>query len=188
MAFGAQNLFVLESGLKKDNHFIVAFICTFCDLVLIMLGLLGVTFLFDQYPFLKIGFSFVGFLFLAYTGFQKILVRPAPNNDNIKYNALKSPRKNTILKTLAFSLLNPHVYIDTVLIIGGTGARIENFIEKLLFGLGASFFSCLWFFCLSFLSSQIKIMGGKSYFFVNISRFSGVLLIAFSIKMLLEAF
>ncbi len=75
LAFGAQNLFVLESGLKKDNHFIVAFICTLCDFILIFIGLMGFSYLFNKFPDLKIVFGLLGVAFLTITGLKKILAQ-----------------------------------------------------------------------------------------------------------------
>ena len=64
LALGAQNIFVLESGLKKQRQFVVAFVCSLCDLILIMLGVLGASSLFLRFPSLKIAFGIIGVGFL----------------------------------------------------------------------------------------------------------------------------
>ncbi len=183
LAFGAQNLFVLESGLKKDNHFIVAFICTLCDLTLILIGLLGFSYLFLKFPNLKIIFGILGTVFLTFTGLKKLMSKKPNGLSNTNSDPLKSSKLNTVLKTLAFSLLNPLVYIDTVFLIGGTGARINQLNFKISFWLGASLLSCLWFFGLSYLSGQIEVLRLKPNFFDKVSKVSGLLLLIFAIKM-----
>ena len=183
LAFGAQNLFVLESGLKKDNQFTVAFVCTLCDFLLILIGLLGFSFLFDQYPEVKFIFGALGTIFLTVTGLNKIFSKQNIGQTKVNRTPLKSPKLNTVLKTLAFSLLNPLVYVDTVFLIGGTGARIEHINSRISFWLGASLLSCLWFFGLSYLSSQLNLLRLRPDFLEKISKASGFLLIIFAVKM-----
>ena len=188
LAFGAQNLFVLESGLKKDNQFIVAFVCTLCDFILIFIGLLGFSYLFDQFPEIKFIFGALGTIFLTVTGLNKLLSRQKTSQNKVKLEHLKSSKLDTILKTLAFSLLNPLVYVDTVLLIGGTGARIEHLNSRILFWLGASLLSFIWFFGLSYLSSQINLLRLRPDFLDKISKTSGFLLIIFALKMGFSSF
>ncbi|MDC0255025.1 LysE family transporter [Bacteriovoracales bacterium] len=183
LAFGAQNLFVLESGLKKDNHFIVAFICTLCDFILILIGLMGFSYLFNKFPNLKVVFGLLGVAFLTITGLKKILAQKVSNEQEVKSNPPKSSKLSTVFKTLGFSLLNPLVYVDTVFLIGGTGARFENFNFKISFWLGASLCSGLWFFGLTYLSGQMELLRDRPYFFDKISKISGILLLVFALKM-----
>jgi len=188
LAFGAQNIFVLESGLKKENHFIVALVCTLCDFFLIFIGLIGFIFLFDKFPDLKIVFGVLGTIFLTITGLKKIIDKEIVNQSEINLNRSQVSKMNSVFKTLAFSLLNPLVYIDTVFLIGGTGAAIANLNWKISFWLGASSLSCLWFFGLSYLSSQIEILRVKPQFLNKVSKGSGFLLLFFAIKMTYQSF
>jgi L-lysine exporter family protein LysE/ArgO len=73
LALGAQNLFVLESGLKRQRHLLVALICSICDTVLIAVGVAGAASIFVQVPSLKICSGALGVLFLIYYGVKKIL-------------------------------------------------------------------------------------------------------------------
>ncbi|MBG08233.1 MAG: hypothetical protein CME68_05705 [Halobacteriovoraceae bacterium] len=188
LAFGAQNLFVLESGLKKDNHFIVAFICTICDFTLILIGLLGFSFLFVNFPNLKLIFGVLGTGFLAITGMRKLFSKQITDKSEFNYKNSKSSKLDTVFKSLAFSLLNPLVYIDTVFLIGGTGARIEALNLKVSFWLGASSFSCIWFFGLSYLSAQVELLRLRPQFFDKVSKISGLLLLFFATKMIYLSF
>ena len=188
LAFGAQNLFVLESGLKKDNHLIVAFICTLCDFILIFIGLMGFSYLFNKFPDLKIVFGLLGVLFLTITGLKKILAQKVSNEQEVKSNPPKSSKLSTVFKTLGFSLLNPLVYVDTVFLIGGTGARFEYFNFKISFWLGASFCSGLWFFGLTYLAGQIELIRDRPHFVDKISKGSGLLLLIFAVKMAYQSF
>ena len=113
LALGAQNVFVIEQGLKKQYVFIVCLICSISDLILIFLGI----FLFEYFNDLftkqiELLFNILLFIFLLYFIFTKIRSNYSNINFEIKTETYKL--KNIFLKTLAFTYLNPHVYSDTV--------------------------------------------------------------------------
>ncbi|MBN6066380.1 amino acid transporter [Aggregatibacter actinomycetemcomitans] len=150
VAIGAQNAFVLKQGLLKQHTFWIALTCFLCDFVLISIGVLGLGSLISTSPTASLALSIVGALFLfvyglrafnsAYKGNSRLLL----DNPAQKQTALK-----TILITLAITLLNPHVYLDTVVIIGGIAGTL-NPTDKLAFLIGAIIASGLWFFCLAY--------------------------------------
>ena len=113
LAIGAQNIFVIEQGLKKQYIFLVCLICSLSDLILIFLGI----FLFEYFRYLfannieKI-FNILLFIFLIYFIITKLKFKY--NNFHIKLKENKISLKNVIAKTFGFTYLNPHVYSDTV--------------------------------------------------------------------------
>ena len=150
LAIGAQNIFVIEQGLKKQYVFLVCLICSLSDLILIFLGI----FLFEYFKSLftdniELIFNILLFIFLMY--FVSTKLRFKYNDLNINLNESKISLKSVVLKTLGFTYLNPHVYSDTVFFLGNFS---KNFLitQKYLFGIGAAIASFLFFFILGYLS------------------------------------
>ena len=150
LAIGAQNLFVIEQGLKKQYIFIVSLICSISDLILIFLGI----FLFEYFndfftKQIELVFNILLFIFLIYF----ILTKTRSNYSNINFDirSKEYKLKNIFLKTLAFTYLNPHVYSDTVFFLGNLSKNFE-LADKYSFGIGASISSFLFFFILGYLS------------------------------------
>ena len=150
LAIGAQNIFVIEQGLKKQYIFLVCLICSVSDLILIFLGL----FLFEYFKFyftknVELIFNILLFIFLIYFIYSKI--RSLYNKSDINFDSNILSLKNVIVKTLGFTYLNPHVYSDTVFFLGNFS---KNFLitHKYFFGIGASIASFLFFFSLGYLA------------------------------------
>lgn len=183
LALGAQNIFVLESGLKKRRHLLVALVCSICDLLLIAIGVLGAASVFVKIPFLKIAFGAIGVLFLLFYGFKKIIssfsVAIAEFHGAQNTNSLKQ----VVFLSLAFSLLNPHVYLDTVILIGGYSAKFSEVSSRLLFGAGAGAFSVIWFFGLALFASVMSSLFNNPKSMKVISFISGTVLIALAGKL-----
>ena len=149
LAIGVQNIFVIEQGLKKQYVFLVCFICSISDFLLIFLGI----FLFEYFRSfftdrVELIFNILLLAFLFYFIISKIKIENNDLNIDSKSNAISF--KNTMLKTLGFTYLNPHVYSDTVFFLGNFS---KNFLilQKYYFGIGASIASLLFFFCLGYL-------------------------------------
>lgn len=150
LALGAQNIFVIEQGLKKQYVFIVCLICSISDLILIFFGI----FLFEYFnnfftKQIEFLFNVLLFIFLIYFIFTKI--RSNYININFEINSEKYKLKNIFLKTLAFTYLNPHVYSDTVFFLGNLSKNF-GLTDKYSFGIGASISSFIFFFTLGYLS------------------------------------
>ena len=154
LAIGAQNIFVIEQGLKKQYVFLVSLICSLSDLILIFLGI----FLFEYFRKIfndevELVFNLLLLAFLVYFVISKIRIKYDDLRINFENNPI--PLKNTVIKTLGFTYLNPHVYSDTVFFLGNFS---KNFLisQKYYFGIGASIASFLFFFCLGFLSKFLS--------------------------------
>ena len=150
LAIGAQNVFVIEQGLKKQYVFLVCLICSISDLILIFLGI----FLFEYFKIyftknVELIFNILLFIFLIYFIYNK--VRSLYKSSKINFENSTLSLKNIIAKTLGFTYLNPHVYSDTVFFLGNFS---KNFLitNKYFFGIGASIASFLFFFSLGYLA------------------------------------
>jgi L-lysine exporter family protein LysE/ArgO len=154
LAIGAQNIFVIEQGLKKQHIFVVCLICSISDLILIFLGIFLFHY-FVQYfnSTIELIFNILLIIFLIHFIYLKI------RSFNLKIDLNNETKKiskfNIFLKTLGFTYLNPHVYSDTVFFLGNFS---KNFIfdQKILFGVGATVASFLFFFVIGYLSKYLS--------------------------------
>ncbi|HVJ63936.1 MAG TPA: LysE family transporter [Bdellovibrionota bacterium] len=182
LALGAQNLFVLNAGLRRQHPLLVALIASLCDAMLIFVGVLGVASIFVQMPMLKISLGVLGVAFLFYYGLLKL--REAKNGVELP-QALASTVtiKQTILASLAFSLLNPHALLDTIVLIGGYSSRFALFSERFYFGAGAAVFSALWFLALVLLSTRASRLLSSPRAMRGVCLVSGLILIYLTFKL-----
>ena len=154
LAIGAQNIFVIEQGLKKQHIFLVCFICSVSDLILIFLGIF-LFYYFTQYfnPTIELIFNVLLIIFLIHFIYTK--VKSFNHKVNFNDDVPDISKFNIFLKTLGFTYLNPHVYSDTVFFLGNFS---KNFIlnQKILFGAGASIASFVFFFVLGYLSKYLS--------------------------------
>ena len=154
LAIGAQNIFVIEQGLKKQHVFLVCLVCSVSDLILIFVGIFLFHY-FVQYfnSTIELIFNILLIAFLIHFIYSKIKVfntKVSLQNDQNNIS-----KYDIFLKTLGFTYLNPHVYSDTVFILGNFS---KNFLlsEKIIFGIGASIASFLFFFLLGYLSKFLS--------------------------------
>ena len=154
LAIGAQNIFVIEQGLKKQYIFLVCLICSLSDFLLIFFGI----FLFEYFrnffnDTVELIFNILLLIFLIYFVIEKIKIKYDELKVSLGNNAISL--KNTVIKTLGFTYLNPHVYSDTVFFLGNFS---KNFLinQKYYFGIGASIASFLFFFSLGYLSKFLS--------------------------------
>ena len=147
MAIGAQNAFVLSQGLKRQYHWPIAGVCSFFDAVLITLGVAGMGALISQNELWLSVARWGGAAFLFWYGFGAL-------RSALKDQSLDADRKGAtslkkaLLTTLAVTLLNPHAYLDTVVLIGSIGGQYPEG-ERFWFAFGAISFSFIWFFGIS---------------------------------------
>lgn len=146
-AIGAQNAFVLSQSLKRNHEWVIATICCTCDVVLICAGVGGLGVLLQTMPSLAQWIALFGIVFLFGYGlmaFRSMLRRG-------KLETTERPmltRRKAILVTFMLTLLNPHVYLDTVLFIGSI-ANTKFPTTQWWFALGACVASVTWFYSLA---------------------------------------
>ena len=169
LAIGAQNVFVIEQGLKKQHIFLVCFICSISDFILIFLGIFLFHY-FTQYftATVELIFNILLIIFLIHFIYSKLksLNSIVSFNDTIP----KISKLNVFIKTLGFTYLNPHVYSDTVFFLGNFS---KSFIlnQKILFGIGASIAALLFFFTIGYLSKYLSQYAQSSKVWKTINIF-----------------
>ena len=146
MAIGTQNAFVLAQSLRREHHLPVAAFCVICDALLVAAGVFGLATILAQSPILLGVARWGGALFLLWYGTQAL--RRAFSASSLEQSAGQTARslRAVMLSALAVTLLNPHVYLDTVLLIGSLGAQQS---VPGAYVVGASSASLLWFFTLA---------------------------------------
>lgn len=141
MAIGAQNAFVLAQSLRREHHLPVAALCILCDAILVAAGVFGLASLLAQSATLLAIARWGGAAFLIWYGSQALLRAARPQSLQAAGSEPRSLRA-VLLTALAVTLLNPHVYLDTVLLIGSLGAQQ---VEPGAYAAGAASASFLWF-------------------------------------------
>ena len=154
LAIGAQNIFVIEQGLKRQYVFLVCLICSISDLILIFLGIFLFQYFGDLFnSTIELILNILLFIFLVHFIYKKVSIQMNKINFN---NEIKSiSLTGIIIKTLAFTYLNPHVYSDTVFFLGNLS---KNFliIDKYYFGIGAAISSFIFFFSIGYMSKYLS--------------------------------
>ncbi len=146
MAIGSQNAFVLRQGLRREHVFTICTICFLCDALLILLGVGGFGTLVASSRNLMLMARWGGALFMFFYGIRSF--RSACKNEALSVDEAGkrvSGLAGAIATTLALTLLNPHVYLDTVILLGGIAGQLPE-RERLVFAIGAAFASLLWFY------------------------------------------
>lgn len=146
---GAQNAYVLNQGIKRHHHLTTATICSVLDVIFISLGIFGGGALLSQNESLLIAVTLGGIAFL--TGYGLLALKSAfkPSRQQESSSEITARGKRTvILGALAVTVLNPHLYLDTVVILGSIGGQFEGH-DRLSFALGTMIASFMWFYSLS---------------------------------------
>ncbi len=187
VAIGAQNAYILKLGLLKQHVLKAVLICIFFDILLISLGVYGLGFFIQGKQLLINGIAIFGILFLCFYAFS--CFKSAFTNSSLKIDdkVKTNPLKEVLGLLLVFTLLNPHTYLDTVLLIGGIGANIEDSLKP-YFILGAVLASSSWFFTLGFGARALIPLFKKPITWKILDIFIGILMlfIAYSLHDLIK--
>jgi len=186
LAIGAQNIFVIEQGLKKQHIFLVCLICSLSDLILIFLGIFLFHY-FVQYfnSTIELIFNILLIIFLLHFIYSKIKIYNSSINFNSDSKNIST--LNILLKTLGFTYLNPHVYSDTVFFLGNFS---KNFLinDKIIFGIGASVASFLFFFLIGYLSKYLSKYAQRQNIWKIINLFIIIFMSALTVFIFLNLF
>ena len=148
IAIGAQNAFILRQGLLRQHVFVLCLICALADALLIAAGVAGMGTLIASSPLLLAAIRLGGAAFLLFYAWISIRRALSPQSLDSRGNS-EPDIKKAILTCLAFTFLNPHVYLDTVLLVGGLSANYQG-NARLLYTIGAMSASFVWFFGLGY--------------------------------------
>ncbi|EKO3438475.1 amino acid transporter [Vibrio fluvialis] len=145
---GAQNAYVLNQGIKRNHHLTTATICSFLDIFFISLGIFGGGAILSQSELLLTFVTVGGIAFLTFYGLQSWKSAFTAQSEENATTATARGRRAVILGTLAVTVLNPHLYLDTVVILGSIGGQFEG-NDRLSFAIGTIMASFVWFYSLS---------------------------------------
>ncbi|MDO4897088.1 MAG: LysE/ArgO family amino acid transporter [Moraxella sp.] len=189
VAIGAQNAYVLKQGLLKQHVFWVCLVCFLCDFTLLSLGVLGFGGLIDKSPTVKLTLAILGAVFLFWYGYRsfKSAYQGGENLSVDTTHHTPTTPKKAIATTLALTLLNPHVYLDTLVLVG-TIASPLNFTQKYAFLVGAVGASALWFFGLGYGARLLIPLFKKEKTWQLLDAFIGIIMWAIGFGLLKYAF
>lgn len=146
---GAQNAYVLNQGIKRNHHLTTATICSLLDVIFISLGIFGGGALLSSNEILLTSVTLGGVAFLSFYGFISLRSAFTSTSTNESDGEVIARGKRTvILGALAVTVLNPHLYLDTVVILGSIGGQFEGH-DRIAFALGTIMASFVWFYSLS---------------------------------------
>ena len=184
MAIGAQNAFVIRQGIKRQHLLLTALTCLFCDVLLIILGVMGTGLLFQDIPHLEIIFRWIGGLFLCAYGLKSFYQVFHPHKLDPAQEPLKSTWQATLLTLLAFTFLNPHTYLDTLFLLGTVGGERPP-EEHWPFILGATMASTVWFFGLTYGASALSPLFKKTRTWQILDTVTGLIMVGMGIQLIL---
>ena len=150
IAIGAQNAFVLRQGLLRQHRFPVALFCALSDALLIVAGVAGLGTAISSHPTLMTAIAIAGAAVLAWYGIAAFRRALHPEAMNVDGNAPPASLFAVLATCAGFTWANPHVYLDTVVLIGSLSSAYPVFDQRMLFGAGAVLASFAWFFGLAY--------------------------------------
>ena len=164
IAIGPQNLYVINQGLKKNYILIVVLLCSLSDSLLIVCGIYLSNSLLNLNDSLIITMKLIGGIWLILYGLNKIKNSNSHNIENKEFKELSLNK--VVFTTLAITYANPHVYLDTVVLLGSISVNFDN---KFYFGLGAIVASFVFFFTLGYFSKFLSkyIKSKKVWFYID---------------------
>ena len=185
IAIGAQNAFVLRQGLARRHVFAVTTLCALSDMVLIAAGIAGLGSLVRAAPILLFWITLAGGLFLAAYGAMAFAraIKPGRLTPAAKGGTRLSV---TLATALVFTFLNPHVYLDTVVLIGAVSSRYQG-PAALAFGAGASLASIAWFYGLGFGARLIAPVFSRPAAWRVLDVAIGIVMVAIAVRLFAEA-
>lgn len=153
---GAQNAMILNQGINRNHHFMAAGLCAIYDILLIAFGILGGSFILNSNDLMFSLLTWGGILFLFGYGASSYqsAVSPKKKFSNDSNTTLKS-LKVVVITSLVVTFLNPHAYIDTIMVIGSVGGQFEG-TGKYYFMIGTMAASIVWFFTLASGASKLS--------------------------------
>ncbi len=160
IAIGAQNTFVLTQGIRRQHHWLIASLCSLSDMLLIFIGAAGIGGMVAGNPILQNVAAWTGAIFLFWLGAKALRGVVTAKQLQAGEEAVTGMRA-VVLTTLSLTFLNPHVYLDTLVLLGSIGGQYQS-AERYAFALGASASSFLWFFALSVTGTLLAPLFRKS--------------------------
>jgi L-lysine exporter family protein LysE/ArgO len=186
VAIGAQNAFVLRQGLRREHVLPIVVICAASDAVLIAAGIGGLGVLIEQAGWALVVVRIAGAAFLTWYGVKSALRALKPGALDASEGGERMPLAAAITTALALTWLNPHVYLDTVLLLGSIGGTYGA--DRWWFGLGAAMASIAWFSALGFGSRALRPVFAKPVAWRVLDAVIAVVMISIAVSLVVGLF
>ncbi len=186
IAIGAQNAFVLRQGLRREHVFLVVAVCALSDAVLIVAGIAGLGALIHQVEWALVVVRIGGAIFLGWYGIRSALRALKPSTLKADEGGVGMSRAAALATVLALTWLNPHVYLDTVLLLGSIGGTYGD--NRWWFGLGAIIGSIVWFTALGYGSRALRPLFAKPLSWRILDVVIAVVMLALAVSLIVGLF
>lgn len=183
-AIGAQNAFVLRQGIRREHVFAICLTCALSDAILITLGVTGFGVIMERAPWVQPLFLYGGVAFLLAYGARSFLAAWR-GGAALEPEGQGGALVPVLLTTLALTWLNPHVYLDTVILLGSISTQYEG--QKLAFALGAISGSFVFFFSLGYGARMLRPLFAKPGAWRVLDVFVGCVMWAIAAKLVVSA-
>ncbi|MCS3456713.1 L-lysine exporter family protein LysE/ArgO [Aeromonas sp. BIGb0405] len=183
---GAQNAFVLSRGIHRNHHLLTATLCCLCDLVLIGIGVFGGASLLAANPLGLALLTWGGVLFLSWFGVRSLRSAWRGQGAALADSAQLMGVRSVLAMTLGVTLLNPHVYLDTLMLLGSLGSQFAEELRP-AFAAGAMLASLVWFYGLAFGAAALSPWLARGKVQQAIDVVVGLIMIALALQLAIGA-
>jgi L-lysine exporter family protein LysE/ArgO len=179
---GAQNAFVLSRGIHRNHHLLTATLCSFCDLTLIAIGVFGGANVLAASPFGMALLTWGGVLFLGWFGGRSLLSAWRGKGEGLAESAQQMGAKSVLAMTLGVTLLNPHVYLDTLMLLGSLGSQVSESLRP-AFAAGAMLASLVWFYSLALGAAALAPWLARGRVQQGIDLLVGIIMLSLAVQL-----
>ncbi|MFB2875070.1 L-lysine exporter [Aeromonas jandaei] len=179
---GAQNAFVLSRGIHRNHHLLTATLCSFCDLILIGIGVFGGATVLSASPIGMALLTWGGVLFLSWFGVRSLRSAWRGSQIGLADSPQKMGAKSVLAMTLGVTLLNPHVYLDTLMLLGSVGSQVAESLRP-AFAAGAMLASLVWFYSLALGAAALAPWLAKGRVQQGIDLLVGIIMLILALQL-----
>ncbi|MEN3762999.1 L-lysine exporter [Aeromonas veronii] len=179
---GAQNAFVLSRGIHRNHHLLTATLCSFCDLTLIAIGVFGGANVLAASPLGMALLTWGGVLFLGWFGGRSLFSAWRGKGEELADSAQQMGAKSVLAMTLGVTLLNPHVYLDTLMLLGSLGSQVSESLRP-AFAAGAMLASLVWFYSLALGAAALAPWLARGRVQQGIDLLVGIIMLSLAVQL-----
>ncbi|BBT93920.1 amino acid transporter [Aeromonas veronii] len=179
---GAQNAFVLSRGIHRNHHLLTATLCSLCDLTLIAIGVFGGANVLAASPFGMALLTWGGVLFLGWFGGRSLRSAWRGKGEGLAESAQQMGAKSVLAMTLGVTLLNPHVYLDTLMLLGSLGSQVSESLRP-AFAAGAMLASLVWFYSLALGAAALAPWLARGRVQQGIDLLVGIIMLSLAVQL-----
>ncbi len=179
---GAQNAFVLSRGIHRNHHLLTATLCSLCDLTLIAIGVFGGANVLAASTLGMALLTWGGVLFLGWFGGRSLLSAWRGKGEGLADSAQQMGARSVLAMTLGVTLLNPHVYLDTLMLLGSLGSQVSESLRP-AFAAGAMLASLVWFYSLALGAAALAPWLARGWVQQGIDLLVGIIMLSLAVQL-----